>query len=170
MTKTYKEFVTEAIGGPNKSKPTGKTKKELESGLKKFVKDWLQQRKNNPKGAIQTKKNIDKIIKSKGLNAHDVFFFYGDPDDPAERYGFKESLVIEKQLNEGSTETSYDTMLWVTLSLNPNMNKLVRELVDNFEITSAGDAEDFINNLHKSIKRHKNFKKLEDTLMNSVHD
>lgn len=50
-----------------------KTKNELQGGLKQWVKDYKEQRKSNPEGAKQTKENIDKIIREKGLHKDLVY-------------------------------------------------------------------------------------------------
>ena len=60
-----------------------KTDKELEDGMKAWVKDYIDARKaGKVKDAKKIKDNIDKKIKEKGLNKKKVWFVYGDPDDP----------------------------------------------------------------------------------------
>ena len=62
------------------------TEKELKKGLKQFVYDYIKVRQlGNVKLAKQLKKNLDKTIKQKNLDAKMVYTYYGDPDKP----GFK---------------------------------------------------------------------------------
>jgi len=58
-------------------------KKEIPKGLLQWVKDYITMRKSgNVKGAKDIKKAIDAEIKKLKLNSHDVYFYFGDPDDP----------------------------------------------------------------------------------------
>jgi len=58
-------------------------KKEIPKGLLQWVKDYIEMRHaGNVKGAKAGKKSIDAEIKKLKLNSHDVYFYFGDPDDP----------------------------------------------------------------------------------------
>ena len=58
-------------------------KKEIPEGLLQWVKDYIEMRRaGNVKGAKEGKKAIDAEIKKLKLNSHDVYFYFGDPDDP----------------------------------------------------------------------------------------
>ncbi|KKN80258.1 hypothetical protein LCGC14_0332270 [marine sediment metagenome] len=69
-----------------------KTDAELQAGLKSFVATYIKQRAaGNVRGAKQTKKNIDRIIREKGLDAKKVYSVQGDPDDPQRRESVNEA-------------------------------------------------------------------------------
>lgn len=63
-------------------------------GLKGWVKDYiLARRAGNISLAKSIKANIDREIKKQGLDAHEVYFVFGDPDDP------KTEVVTEATLS-----------------------------------------------------------------------
>jgi len=56
----------------------------LSAGLKGWVKDYIiARRAGNITLAKSIKANIDREIKKQGLDAHEVYFVFGDPDDPS---------------------------------------------------------------------------------------
>lgn len=88
------------------------TKQEMDSGLTKWVADYLMCRKHgNIKDAKQIKADIDAKIKEKGLNSDDVYFYFGNPDDPAQKdevYNKAEKVSIFKKTETKPVEESYD--------------------------------------------------------------
>jgi len=66
------------------------TQQALSVGLKGWVKDYiLARRAGNIALARSIKANLDREIKKQGLDAHEVYFVFGDPDDP------KNDVVVE---------------------------------------------------------------------------
>ena len=62
-----------------------KEKKEetISKGLLDWVASYIEMRQyGNINGAKQIKKDIDKQIKQLKLNKKDVYFYFGDPDNP----------------------------------------------------------------------------------------
>lgn len=58
----------------------------LDQGLKGWVRDYIQARHSgNLALAKSIKANLDREIKKQGLDAHDVYFAFGDPNDPKTR-------------------------------------------------------------------------------------
>jgi hypothetical protein len=67
------------MGGPGSGrKPgSGKTKKEMDKGLKGLVDSYKETRKyGNVKLAKKIKRQIDSVIKNKGLNSTSVYGTY----------------------------------------------------------------------------------------------
>lgn len=59
---------------------------KIPKGLISWVADYLTARKyGNVKLAKQTKKNIDTEIKKLNLKKDDVYFYFGNPDDPKQK-------------------------------------------------------------------------------------
>lgn len=64
-------------------------------GLLNWVKDYIIARHyRNLKLAKQLKQDIDKKIKKLNLNKKNVYFYYGDPDDPNQNKKIMKSFGI----------------------------------------------------------------------------
>jgi len=60
-----------------------RSKKVLEDGLRDKVASYIMSRRSGRvRIAKALKKEIDQEIKSKNLDYNEVYFYYGDPDDP----------------------------------------------------------------------------------------
>lgn len=59
---------------------------KIPDAIKAWVADYIYARHHgNVKLAKQMKKDLDKEIKRLDLNKNDVYFYFGNPDDPKER-------------------------------------------------------------------------------------
>lgn len=67
-------------------------------GLLGWVKDYIKMRHYTPfkKDVIAIKKKIDKEIKRLKLNRKDVFFYYGDIDDPKQKKEVLRKIGVEE--------------------------------------------------------------------------
>lgn len=74
-------------------------KREIPRGLLGWVADLIMARKaGNVKLARELKANIDKQIKKLNLNSKEVFFAFGDPDDPNKKASVLKAIsVFRKQ-------------------------------------------------------------------------
>lgn len=58
----------------------------IPKGIKSWVADYIIARhEGNTKLAKKMKKDIESEIKDLGLKKNDVFFVFGDPDDPKQK-------------------------------------------------------------------------------------